>query len=456
MPALALPLVVPFAEAVGITAVGLGIIELSKKVNEYIQEFPEESIKILATIMPEQGIAALFNEAAEGEGDEEVEVEGEVEEEDLTKLSGKEKGKKFKEEAQKKTGSYQDPDAIGNYASKRGRMIKMAERLGLADPKLKDKPYKKSGYDWKKWTRKADGGRIGFVVGGLSEQDQSIYDAWLRAGHSKEDVMAFLASRGLDSTDTGIESIVNVQPNIIDQGGGGGGGPLGTQISDFRTSVNPDDIDDTEIKQPGKFKTFIDSGINKLRESKLGQMAGSALGFLGDLPGAGIVTGMVDKMDRFDELPQSDQEFITSMMGYSDPDTNRGNVDPFGINTRSLFGNYADYVRKTNQKLAGREFKPGSWQAQRQQFYNIQENERIRQENERIRQEKIAAEKARQADLANIRAVEQYTGQPMSQYRRDRPASERQYTGHGRSGMGRDPRDRMADGGLATMFERRR
>ena len=165
MPALALPLVVPFAEAVGITAVGLGIIELSKKVNEYIQEFPEESIKILATIMPEQGIAALFNEAAEGEGDEEVEVEGEVEEEDLTKLSGKEKGKKFKEEAQKKEGSYQDPEATGSYASKRGRMIGMAEKLGLADPKLKDKPYDKSkkyqGY--KRFIRgrthrKADGG----------------------------------------------------------------------------------------------------------------------------------------------------------------------------------------------------------------------------------------------------------------------------------------------------------
>ena len=70
-------------------------------------EFPEESIKILSTIMPEQGIAALFNEAAEGEGDEEVEVEGEVEEEDLTKLSGKEKGKRMKEEALKKKGSYQ-------------------------------------------------------------------------------------------------------------------------------------------------------------------------------------------------------------------------------------------------------------------------------------------------------------------------------------------------------------
>ena len=52
------------------------------------------------------------------------------------------------------------------------------------------------------------------------------------------------------------------------------------------------------------------------------------------------------------------------------------------------------------------------------------------------------------ADAANIRKVEQHTGRPMSEYRRSRPASERQYTGHGRSGMGRDPSDRMAKGGI--------
>jgi len=89
------------------------------------------------------------------------------------------------------------------------------------------------------------------------------------------------------------------------------------------------------------------------------------------------------------------------MMGYSDPDTNRGNVDPFGINTRSLFGNYADYVRKTNQKLAGREFKPGSWQAQRQQFYNIQENERIRQEKEAAERQEALLNQVRAQAAAN-------------------------------------------------------
>ena len=113
--------------------------------------------------MPREGIASMFEELFNKEaGDDEGEVEVE---EDLTQLSGKEKGKKMKEEAQKKKGSYQDPEATGSYASKRGRMIRKAEELGLADPDLKDKPYDKSkkyqGY--KRFIRgrthrKADGG----------------------------------------------------------------------------------------------------------------------------------------------------------------------------------------------------------------------------------------------------------------------------------------------------------
>ena len=49
-----------------------------------------------------------------------------------------------------------------------------------------------------------------------------------------------------------------------------------------------------------------------------------------------------------------------------------------------------------------------------------------------------------QSDRAKIEA---YTGRPMSAYRASRPASERQFTGHGKSGMGRDPSDKMASGG---------
>jgi len=38
--------------------------------------------------------------------------------------------------------------------------------------------------------------------------------------------------------------------------------------------------------------------------------------------------------------------------------------------------------------------------------------------------------------------------------RRD-PSQGNTVTGHGKSGMGRDPRDRMEYGGLTTMFARR-
>ena len=169
MPILAVPYLLPFAEAAGIAIAGLGLMELSKQVQKFMDVNPEETFQILRMIMPQEGIAAMFEQLFNKEADD-VEGEVEVEEEDLTQLSGKEKGKKMKEEAQKKKGSYQDPEATGSYASKRGRMIRKAEELGLADPDLKDKPYDKSkkyqGY--KRFIRgrtgrKADGGIMDVV-----------------------------------------------------------------------------------------------------------------------------------------------------------------------------------------------------------------------------------------------------------------------------------------------------
>ena len=49
---------------------------------------------------------------------------------------------------------------------------------------------------------------------------------------------------------------------------------------------------------------------------------------------------------------------------------------------------------------------------------------------------------------ANRAKVEAYTGRPMSDYRQSRPQSEQGFTGHGKSGMGRDPDDKMAKGGF--------
>ena len=66
--------------------------------------------------------------------------------------------------------------------------------------------------------------------------------------------------------------------------------------------------------------------------------------------------------------------------------------------------------------------------------------------------DKKAAQDAKNAAVANQNKVEAYTGQPMSDYRQSRPQSEQNFTGHGKSGMGRDPDDKMAKGGRAGYF----
>ena len=57
---LAAPLVIPFAKAVGLSVGALGMAALADQVNEYIQANPEESMKILSTIIPGAGIGQIF------------------------------------------------------------------------------------------------------------------------------------------------------------------------------------------------------------------------------------------------------------------------------------------------------------------------------------------------------------------------------------------------------------
>ena len=70
----------------------------------------------------------------------------------------------------------------------------------------------------------------------------------------------------------------------------------------------------------------------------------------------GPISFLMNKMDRFGSLPAADQEFIKSRMGYTGPtvfgeNTSGLSKDPFGINTRSALGNYAEFVGKEADKL---------------------------------------------------------------------------------------------------------
>ncbi len=84
MAVLAAPLVIPFAEALGLSVAILGMDKASDKVNQFIKDNPEESMKIFQMIMPAQGIAnALKNKSSE-------EVEEKISLEDLEGMSAEE------------------------------------------------------------------------------------------------------------------------------------------------------------------------------------------------------------------------------------------------------------------------------------------------------------------------------------------------------------------------------
>jgi hypothetical protein len=75
----------------------------------------------------------------------------------------------------------------------------------------------------------------------------------------------------------------------------------------------------------------------------------------------GILANLVP--DKFSTLSRPDQAFITSQMGYTGPtifgeNTTGGSKDPFGLNVRSGYGNYAERVgieaTKLSKDLSGR------------------------------------------------------------------------------------------------------
>jgi len=130
--ALATPLLVPFAEAAGITiaavATAAGATILQDKIQDYMQENPEKSKRILDVIMATMpgGLGDIFlkEEITTNDGEEMTE------EESVDDRSTKEI---VLDALGKKKGNYSSPDAEGNYSSKRGRIIKALEKSGTVE-----------------------------------------------------------------------------------------------------------------------------------------------------------------------------------------------------------------------------------------------------------------------------------------------------------------------------------
>jgi len=93
-------------------------------------------------------------------------------------------------------------------------------------------------------------------------------------------------------------------------------------------------------------------------QNTLGDIKDTASGIMSKVGGFGPVSMVLGAMDKFDTLSPADQEFIKQNMGYTGPtvfgeNTTGLSKDPFGLNTRSAFGNYAERVGKEAEKLGG-------------------------------------------------------------------------------------------------------
>ena len=262
-PILAAPLVIPFAEAIGVSIAALGMAKATDKVNEFIQENPEQSIKIFQMIMPAQGIANILkNESSEGDEDmdEEVEVEKDPRSKKEIVLEGVRRAREGR-------GNYSSPDATGSAVSGRGNVIRGLEDAGKIrkgpNPNY-DASKKYQGYKRFIRPKKADGGAIGIEVlleeenprqglfmGGspLTGQALSIYNSMNAYGFDDQAIADALAAQGL-YTAPGSSTPETTTPNIINQQlqTGGGDNNFGGQGIGKFGNLDPNTLETMQVE----------------------------------------------------------------------------------------------------------------------------------------------------------------------------------------------------------------
>ncbi len=240
---LAAPLVIPFAEAVGISIATLGMAKAADMVNDYIQENPEQSIKILSTIVPGVGIGEIFMKKGK---EEEVEEEVEVEDVDARDLTRAEKAKEMKRRFKEGTGDKREIGKKGYeeiiLPGKEDEMLDEAEDRYDGGVEEVSKPK----FDYKKFFKKryADGGSIGievffeekkprknFFMGGpaLTGQPLAIYNS-MKAYQSftDQEIADAIKQAGYDlpTADSGTNAPPDSTPSNNQSGGNEGQGGI--------------------------------------------------------------------------------------------------------------------------------------------------------------------------------------------------------------------------------------
>ena len=172
-------------------------------------------------------------------------------------------------------------------------------------------------------------------------------------GASDAEIQSKLQTQGLWSpgaTTTDTEQVTG----IINQDIGGSGGPGGPgAVTDFYESITERQ---NRLNNPGKIQGLINTGLDKLginRQDSVQEMLSRGMlgpkdtSLTGSLPFG--ISGLISKAlpDMYGDMTLADQITTQAYMGYTDPNTGMSNKDPFGLNVRSMFGNYAEKASRS-------------------------------------------------------------------------------------------------------------
>ena len=161
------------------------------------------------------------------------------------------------------------------------------------------------------------------------------------------------------STSSGVQGIINQNINQYQRDGGGGipSSPIGL-TQDFMTATQNRT---NNLTNPNMIQGIINSGMSKIGmtpQRSIGEMISSGQVDVRNTSGIPLGIGAaIGKMlpDNYYNMSLGDQIFTQSQMGYDGPtvfgENNMGNKDPFGLNVRSGFGNYAEAVGENFNSL---------------------------------------------------------------------------------------------------------
>ena len=322
---------------------------------------------------------------------------------------------------------------------------------------------------------KAQGGRVGFLNGGwadnLEGEAKGIYDSMTAYGASDAEIQSKLQGQNLWSpdgttTDTGqVTGIIN--QDITSPGGTGGTGA----VTDFYESITERQ---NRLNNPGKIQGLINTGLDKLGINKQnsvqemlsrGMLGPKDTSLTGSLPFG--ISGLLSKAlpDGYGDMTLGDQITTQSFMGYTDPNTNMSNKDPFGLNVRSMFGNYVEKAGEIVDTLEAKLAKNGYLSPYDQQRFDHYKNVTTTKQNiaadlgliEIAKKEAAKQNKIRQIQMEKDRkagnnpsAGSFSSNSPGGISQSTSRAARTDQGGNQMSGWG------LRGGGLATMFTRRR